>query len=262
MGDCYITRRGGEGLNFDVKAYASEAALPATAKENTIAVITTTAISGYQFSVEQPAAPTSGYVWFAETTSSAVVFSVTKKNPIMVYPRSAKQYVGSTWVDVEARSYQDGAWVDWWDQYIYKNGDEYTNITGGWTVNGVATKEEDCIDLPVVNTNSGRNAGGYTGNKIDLTGINNIKCTFGGSMVCDTGGTAIWIWAAQQQLTDDYQYAAAYKKYTDDGALGDITLDVSSLAGEYYIGFNAFRGGGHGDDDMKNARLYKVKVEG
>lgn len=45
---------GGASLNFDVKAYASEAALPATAKENTIAIITDTAITSYDFSATKP----------------------------------------------------------------------------------------------------------------------------------------------------------------------------------------------------------------
>lgn len=45
---------GGTSLNFDVKAYASQDLLPDIAKDNTVAVITETAIPGYGFANSNP----------------------------------------------------------------------------------------------------------------------------------------------------------------------------------------------------------------
>ena len=47
---------GGVPLNFSVTAYSSASALPSSAPENAIGVITTTAITSYVFSSTQPTA--------------------------------------------------------------------------------------------------------------------------------------------------------------------------------------------------------------
>lgn len=129
---------GGAGdLNFSVVAYASEDDLPVTAAENTIAVITDTAISSYVFSATEPETPDEGMVWFYVGTASNVEFNALKKNGIQVYPLSAKQYVSGALVDVEAKSYQNGEWVEWWDGSLFDHGKLYESITGGWGSSGV-----------------------------------------------------------------------------------------------------------------------------
>ena len=104
---------GGAGLNFEIKAYASEDSLPATAKENTIAVITETPITAYTFSATEHTDPIEGMVWFIVDVASPVEFNALKKNEIRIYPNSAKQYVSGVWTDKLAKSYQGGSWVDW-----------------------------------------------------------------------------------------------------------------------------------------------------
>lgn len=73
-----------------------------------------------------------GTVWIKTGTTSPVAMNVLKKNSIQVCPISAKQYVGGAWVDREAKSYQGGAWVDW-TKFLYRDGTDYTELTGGWT---------------------------------------------------------------------------------------------------------------------------------
>lgn len=99
---------GANPLNFQVVGNPQ----PSTAKENTIWV-DTDRINNYYFSATQPENMAEYDVWFPTGTSSTVAFSATKKNPIMVYPLSAKQYVSGAWVDKTAKSYQGGKWVDW-----------------------------------------------------------------------------------------------------------------------------------------------------
>ena len=122
----------GVELNFDVVAYATEEALlAATPKENTIGFITTTAITSWIFSATAPAESAEGMVWISTGTSSTVEFNALKKNAIQVYPISVKQYVDGTWVSVTAYSRQGGEWKSW-ITYLYKAGDECTDVTGGW----------------------------------------------------------------------------------------------------------------------------------
>ena len=103
---------GGVPLNFAVKAYTSEEALLAAApKENTIGIITTTAISSWIFSATQPAEAAEGMVWIILGTSSAVEFNALKKNALQVYPLEAKQYVGGAWVEKTYMVYKNGEWA-------------------------------------------------------------------------------------------------------------------------------------------------------
>ena len=86
---------------------------PENPKANTIWVDTDVEITGWDFSAAEPANPVEGMVWFSVGTASTVAFNALKENSVMVYPLSAKQYVGGAWVDKTAKSYRNGAWVDW-----------------------------------------------------------------------------------------------------------------------------------------------------
>lgn len=104
----------GGAINFTVKAYPSEVELNnSTASENTIGVVTTNPITGWYFDSERPENMTEGEVWFCTGKSSDGEFNALKKNGIQVYPVSAKQSVSGALVDVKAKTYQSGEWVDW-----------------------------------------------------------------------------------------------------------------------------------------------------
>lgn len=123
---------GGAPLNFKVVPNPQ----PDTAKENTIWV-DTDRINNYYFSATQPENMVNYDVWFRVGTSSPVEFNALKKNGIQVYPISAKQYVSGALVDVTAKTYKDGACVDWITEcYLYNEGDQCSDITGGWGKNG------------------------------------------------------------------------------------------------------------------------------
>lgn len=158
---------GGASLNFKVVGGTSA---PASPKENTIWVNTSTTITDWVFSATQPTGAT-GRVWISTGTSSTVEFNALKKNNIAVYPLTAKQYVSGAWVDKEAKSYQNGAWVDWWNGELYEYGNEYEGVTGGWSAdsnsNGTVTFNTNNIYL------AGRDGDTYTVagtvNSIDLS---------------------------------------------------------------------------------------------
>lgn len=124
MAECFLVQNGGGNpLNFKVVGNPQ----PASAKENTIWV-DTDKINNYYFSATQPENMMEYDVWFYIGTTSSVAFSATKKNPIMVYPFFAKQYIGGALVDKTAKSYQNGQWVEW-ISYIVKDGITATPFT-------------------------------------------------------------------------------------------------------------------------------------
>lgn len=159
---------GGASLNFKIVGGTSA---PASPKENTIWVNTSTAITSWAFSATEPETPVAGMVWITTGKSSTAPFNALKKNNITVYPISAKHYVSGAWVDKTAKSYQNGAWVDWWNGELYEYGNEYEGVTGGWSAdsnsNGTVTFNTNNIYL------AGRDGDTYTVagtvNSIDLS---------------------------------------------------------------------------------------------
>jgi hypothetical protein len=65
-----------------------------------------------------------GDIWIYTGTSSSVAFNSLKIGNSymdMVYPLSVKQYISNVWVDMTAKTYQSGEWVDWF-YWIVQNG--------------------------------------------------------------------------------------------------------------------------------------------
>lgn len=223
---------GGGGLNFDVVAYdTEEALLAATPKENTIGIITTTAISSWIFSATEPETPEEGVVWISVATSSAVAFNALKKNGIQVYPLSAKQYVSGAWVDVTAMSYQGGEWGEWFPGYLYYKGNEFEETTGGLEISvgrttgyseGVGTKGNDSIILDCSEKSTAIEA--VTANKIDLTNYSTLKC----NVKSFTNWGRFVITSTKVHDGD----GVSYKDFT---GVGVNSLDISGLNGSYYV---------------------------
>ena len=109
---------------------------PSNPKANTIWVDTSTEITGWIFSATQPAGQT-GLLWIKTDVFSSAPFNALKKNGIMIYPLSARQYIGGAWKTVTAKSYQGGKWVEWIpEDALYYHGDECVPVSGGWQARG------------------------------------------------------------------------------------------------------------------------------
>lgn len=61
-----------------------------------------------------------------------------------------------------------------WDGYLYRLGDEYPRITGGWIVTGSAAKYDTYIRCLAT---AQKQANAYTANKIDLTPYTKLYIT-------------------------------------------------------------------------------------
>jgi hypothetical protein len=240
----------GVELNFEIIGGTS--APSGMTKENTIWVNTNTPVTGYIFSATEPEPPTddSTPVWISTSASSTVAFSITKKNPIVVYPISAKQYISGTWTDVTAKSWQNGAWVDWWNGELYTPGNTYD----GWMEvemalnatnpqKGALTVTEGESSMKVTqNTANGGKAYVYS-KKIDLTKYNTLE--FVGTLYGLSGLTgaaaSINVWRDLGVFQSDGLLASAH--YTAP----DKNIDVSAINEECYIGFFLWHTGSYAD---------------
>ena len=219
---------GGAPLNFKVVPNPQ----PDTAKENTIWV-DTDRINNYYFSATQPENMVNYDVWFHVGTSSTVEFNALKKNGIQVYPISAKQYIGGAWVDKTAKIYQGGKWVDWWDGTLYKSGNEYNAFTGGWTTSdytvsgypgGTVTNANNRLTMA---SGSGQYSCAGTVNRIDLTPFKTLR-VIGYAEKTDSK-SKVGVFSTKEL------HSPAASKTISVGSF-DVTVDISSLAGLYFVG--------------------------
>ena len=92
-----------------------------------------------------------GDIWIHTGTTSSVAFNSLKIGDAymnMIYPLYVNQYINSNWANMTAKSYQGGEWVDWfYEQYLYKNGNQYTDITGGFSAISTGILETDGTKL-------------------------------------------------------------------------------------------------------------------
>lgn len=184
-----------------------------------------------------------GHVWISTGPSSIAPFNALKKNGIMVYPLSAKQYVNGAWVRKTAKTYQNGALVDWWNGELYDSGNEYTAVTGGWVAEGKRWDSSTGAGTPNLVKNPTSITLGRTGspspcifyvkNKINLTDYETLN--YNGTLSSE--GIDNWykvaVWSEFGTYINDNVVASTSLK---GSGTATRSVDVSHLEGEYYIG--------------------------
>lgn len=229
---------GGANLNFSVKAYASESALPTTAEENEIAVITSTAITDFIFT-KANGPVVNGRVLFFYDLSSSVYFNALKKNYLWVYLGNCKQYINNALVNLDAFIYKSGAWTQFsssWNGELYNAGNEYTSITGGWAAKAMDAGSGASTYLPTITRNtsnivftaSGGNNGGavYLANKIDLTNYSTLRFEV---TVSGAGG--------QFDIWTTISSSLATNRVSATPVSTNMSVDISSINGLHNLGF-------------------------
>lgn len=227
---------GGNPLNFKVVGGTTE---PSNPKENTIWVNTDTEITGWHFASKQPENMEDGTVWIYTYTASSVEFNALKKNGLQVRPLSAKQYVSGVWVDVTAKIYQNGEWVEWWDGTLLDGENTYDAFTGGWfrdtgmkygssPNSGQATFGSSGVRLVAVGLQS---AIVRAKNPFDITSYKKLIVTV--SELTAVGGKSVRVYVTKSSSGDPDGFTGA--KIESISSNGDKELDVSSLTGDYYV---------------------------
>lgn len=164
----------GAELNFEVVGGTSA---PSSPNENTIWVNTDESVTEYYFSATQPESAKPGAVWITIGTSSHYAFNALKENGIQVYPLSASQYVSGEWVDKTTKIYQSGAWVYWWQGEMYVEGNQYAEVTGGWTV-GTGSIQDSTILVGSTANKSKFTTESTHGTAVDLTDFAELNVHF------------------------------------------------------------------------------------
>lgn len=234
----FIHGSGGMPLNFKIVGGTTE---PANPRENTIWVNTDQKITSWVFSETEPTEPVEGMLWIKTGRYSDAEFNALRKNGIQVYPTSAKLYVSAAWGDVKAKTYQNGVWAEWydWDGYLYKAGDQYVRVTGGWRdgladgywkskSGNVMEFRSDCIYLKAMDRSA---VVAITDKKIDLTDFSAIEIIY-------LSGTIVSL--SQLVVSEGNINAAdtevARLQMPASSAGKPLQLDIKHLTGEYHVG--------------------------
>lgn len=218
-------------LNFKVVGNPK----PDAPQENTIWIDTDSPVNGYTLSADAPAEPVEGMVRIFTEADSAVPFSATKKNPIMVYPHAAYQYIGGAWVQKPAQTYMDDAWQDWYT-YLFNAGQVNDELTGG--ING--TFQDGGIYF------SGKIDKSYnktftTKQKIDITRYNILNAIVESDVKDNMVyfrllTTTVGEKNGSRVVLDDLKaYNSAYAPFA--GEVREVHLDISSETGLQYVGY-------------------------
>lgn len=112
--------------------------------------------------------------------------------------------------------------------YLFKDGDECTNITGGWSGSGTGNFANDNGQLTVTST-SNNHMYLYTNSKVDLTNYHTL--TFIGNIFNDCK-----ISISDNQTSDDGNEVAFS---------GNHSIDVSGYTGAYYIKIHPWNTGSY-----------------
>lgn len=227
---------GGAGLNFKVVGGTAQ---PENQTENTIWINTDVEITGWVIGEEDPSGPVAGMVSIRSAAPSSVAFNALKKNGITVYPLSVKQFVDGVWTIKTAQIYQDGEWKSL-TVYFYKSGDEYTEITGGFSKSKSSgqgteslTKGSDSLYLNCVGPSaSGANFTVASVNKIDVTSFDTLYVKIKHTTTSAKKTRFLFALGESRAM---YAYDASVVVSKAESFEGTLSLDVSDVTGEFYL---------------------------
>ena len=269
MGYGFKAASGGGSLNFSVKTYTTEEALLAdTPRENTVGVVTNTAVPKWSFSASEPSAPEEGEIWFSLGTESDAAFNALKKNILSVYPKRCRQYLSGAWTNVSAYIYKSGVWVQFSKTatYLYYEGDECADLTGGWTAktgggSGTKTAEKLETSLHVYDTYTSGSAtytGFYAENSINFDSINEliITATVNDATTAGWGKLCVNRSSGANASTPNNTSTVASAAFADAAGEVTVTLDTSGVTGANYIGFYIQSGSAD-----RTAEVYVTAIE-
>ena len=238
----------GAGLNFTIVGGTVE---PANPRENTIWVNTDTEITGWRFDTNEPAECYEGMVWIATGANSHVSFNALKKNTFMTYPTGCKQFVNGVLNNIAAKSYVDGAWVDWLTYLFTENSGQLVP----WTfkvsnAKGTVSEKDGSIVFEYTTVDNNYMAAGTEG-AVDLSGKSwacfdlEVRTNF------TSGGGEFTIGVTSQQVNSEYNNTfVASEKPSADSTRKTIKVDVSDIT----TGFISMYG-------IVNATVYNVWLE-
>jgi len=132
-----IFNAGGLGGGEAVKllTVGSMDALPISAKENTLALVTTVAPGTIRLAHAAPDSPAEGDVWIMTSASGTRALQLGRKNLLTTYLVRGYQYVSGAWAVKDLYLRSGGAWQNMYT-YLYSRGTEFVTAHGMGTMLG------------------------------------------------------------------------------------------------------------------------------
>lgn len=238
---------GGGSLYYDVKCQAAEP----TKKEGRIWVKSSVAMTHFEFTPVWGGAAVGtvaiqGVIGGANplTTNNIILVFKTKVAGVMNWmkmtPYSCKQVQGSNgnWVEVDAYVCHSNTWVQFWNGTLFNYGDQYTNVTGGWTLSKFSLKD-GAFDTGLTSTTSGNDVMACSGKKIDVSTHKTLHISCYSNFENSGGrGTARFGLCSTNGLSNG-DFAAYRDIDTGSSTITEYSVDVSSITGFYYVKFYA-----------------------
>ena len=215
---------------------------PSNPKNGDFYLYTGTAISGTELNGFMNGFPTwtmpEGFVYIGSGgtySDSSYVNLINVRNGIHNFcPCCCYQVEGGKWYRKDAFVYRNGAWLKFstwaqqWDGTLFYNGNQYTDITGGWVGNGISsTTVGTNLSLIVANTSPYLT----TKNAIDLSGYTKLH------MIADGNAGQYSYFGISRNVPSnarpDYIASAVFSG-------GENVLDISAInSGHISIGATA-----------------------
>ena len=247
MGQCFLYRNGGKD-RLKLRIFG-QTTPPPNPKNNDIWVNTSLPIGGWEFSeVSNPGwgSGVSGFVYFtctmdgASGSSASTGLNFLKEWTHAIYTKllQCRQYDGSSWLQKDAYIYHD-KWIQFssaWDGTLFDNGNQYTNVTGGWTgadsysPNLSATLYSGTITIS-------------TASAVDLSGFSTLKF-MGSGNGANSGGA----YSAKCKIVNESGVEVASLDFQNNGT---YAVSVAALSGKHYVRFVAAGSRGNNLDISK-----------
>ena len=227
---------------------------PASPREYDFYIKTTTPITAFELNSWTNAQPTwfvgNGHVYIvSEVWNTDSINLVKDGNGISLpfLPKWCWQQINGQWYQMEAYFYR-GGWVKFsdykdtppWSGTLFYNGDQYTDITGGWTgadsysPNLRATLYSGTITIS-------------TASAVDLSGFSTLKF-MGSGNGADSGGA----YSAKCKIFNESGVEVASLDFQNNNT---YAMSVAALSGKHYVRFTA--SGSRGN----NLNISKVWLE-
>ena len=211
---------------------------PASPREYDFYIKTTTPITAFELNSWTNAHPTwfvgNGHVYIvSEVWNTDSINLVKDGNGISLpfLPKWCWQQINGQWYQMEAYFYR-GGWVKFsdykdtppWSGTLFYNGDQYTDITGGWTgadsysPNLRATLYSGTITIS-------------TASAVDLSGFSTLKF-MGSGNGANSGGT----YSAKCKIVNESGVEVASVDFQSNGT---YAVSVAALSGKHYVRFVA-----------------------
>lgn len=211
---------------------------PASPREYDFYIKTTTPITAFELNSWTNAQPTwfvgNGHVYIvSEVWNTDSINLVKDGNGISLpfRPKWCWQQINGQWYQMEAYFYR-GGWVKFsdykdtppWSGTLFYNGDQYTDITGGWTgadsysPNLRATLYSGTITIS-------------TASAVDLSGFSTLKF-MGSGNGANSGGT----YSAKCKIVNESGVEVASVDFQSNGT---YAVSVAALSGKHYVRFVA-----------------------